>query len=79
MTESNNFANQNLFELCSTIKGYYINENPKAVFIKIHNGSSFWVPKHFIESSVSKKEDIIQEFTIENFILRKIGINFDKI
>jgi len=69
---------QNRFEICSTIKGYYQDENSRAVLIKIYNGVSFWVPKHFVESTFSKKDKILQEFVIENYILKRIGFNIEK-
>jgi len=55
-----------------------MNETSKSVLIRIYNGISFWVPKRFIDSSYSKKENILQEFLIENWILRKIGFNLSK-
>ena len=66
-------------EHCSTIKGYYLDESSRAVFIKIYNGVSFWVPKHLVESAFLKKENVLQEFVIENFILKRIGFNIEKL
>jgi len=66
------------YKLNSAIKGYYMNETSKSVLIRIFNGISFWVPKRFIDSSYSKKESMLQEFLIENWILRKIGFNLSK-
>ena len=76
MTESSIIRDENL---CSIIKGYYLSENSRAILIKIYNGISFWVPKHFIAADYLKKESLLQEFTIENFILKQIGFNFEKI
>ena len=77
MTESHIVEGSN--SSSSTIKGYYLSENSRAILIKIYNGISFWVPKHFIVSPFSKKESLLQEFTIENFILKQIGFNFEKL
>jgi hypothetical protein len=79
MTESNMIEEFHSSRMHSTIKGYYLSENSRAILIKIYNGISFWVPKHYIVSTFSKKESLLQEFTIENFILKQIGFNFDRI
>ena len=79
MAESSIVEKSRSSGMSSIIKGYYLSENNRAILIKIYNGISFWVPKHFIVSPFSKKETLLQEFTIENFILKQIGFNFDKI
>jgi hypothetical protein len=70
MTESSIIKESHSSGRSSIIKGYYLSENNRAILIKIYNGISFWVPKHFIISPISKKESLLQEFTIENFILK---------
>jgi len=67
------------FKLNSIIKGYYMDENSKSVLIRIYNGISFWVPKRFIDSTYSQNQNLLQEFLIENWILKKIGCNLSKI
>jgi hypothetical protein len=79
MAESSSVEESHSSERNRIIKGYYLSENSRAILIKIYNGISFWVPKHCIDSHFSKKGSLLQEFTIENFILKQIGFNFDKI
>jgi len=55
-----------------------MDENSKSILIRIYNGISFWVPKRFIDSSYSKTQNLLQEFLIENWILKKIGFNRSK-
>jgi hypothetical protein len=75
MTESGTIAH---YGLCSVIKGYYMDENSKAILIKIQNGISFWVPKQYIDSPFSTNKNIVQEFIIEKWILRRIGFDLSK-
>ena len=74
MTES--LTTQDSFKRNSSITGYYLNETPKSILIKLSNGISFWVPKRFIDSTFSPDEELKQDFLIEDWILRKIGFNF---
>jgi hypothetical protein len=60
-------------ELSSRIEGYYIEENPKSLLIRLPHGISFWVPKRFVDSKYSINNNIKQEFIIDSWILRKIG------
>lgn len=57
----------------SKIEAYYLEENPKALLIRLPGGLTFWVPKRFIDSKFSKVNNIKQEFIIDTWILRKIG------
>jgi len=59
--------------LSRSIEGYYVEENPKSVLIKLTNGKSFWVPKRFIDSKFFRESSLKQDFIIDNWILRKIG------
>ena len=65
-------------DLSSKIEGYYVEENPKALHIRLERGTSFWVPKRLIDSKFSNNTNLKQEFVIDNWILRKIGFQFDK-
>ncbi|MHA2036012.1 MAG: hypothetical protein ACW972_04155 [Promethearchaeota archaeon] len=60
-------------DLNSRIEGYYIEENPKSLHIRLPSGSSFWVPKRFIDSEFSKESNTRQIFIIDTWILRRIG------
>ncbi|HEC38948.1 hypothetical protein LCGC14_0663980 [marine sediment metagenome] len=59
--------------LNNKIEGYYMEENPRSLLIRLSDGRKFWVPKRFIDSEFLRKKNIKQEFIIENWILRKIG------
>ncbi len=59
--------------LSCSIEGYYVEENPKSVLIRLTNNESFWVPKRFIDSNFFRESSFKQEFIIDNWILRKIG------
>ena len=64
--------------LSSTIEGYYVEENPKSIRIKLPDSITFWVPKRFIDSRFFREHSIKQEFVIDNWLLRKIGFRFEK-
>ena len=63
----------------TTIEGYYIEEIQKSVNIRLPDSISFWVPKRFIDTQFFRETDFKQEFLIDNWILRKIGLRIDKI
>ena len=67
---------RNISELNTIISGYHAEENEKAVRIRLLGGNSFWVPKRYINSRFSADGEIMQEFSIETWILKKIGFNF---
>ena len=60
-------------DLSSQIEGYYLEENPKSVLIKLPSGASFWIPKRFIDLKFFRESSFKQEFIIDNWILKKIG------
>jgi len=66
------------FDLTSKIEGYYVEENTKAIRIRLEGGISTWVPKRFIDSKFFTIPSLKQEFIIDNWILRKIGFRFNK-
>ena len=78
MVESLHLEEIKSLGLSSRIEGYYMKENPKSLLIRLPNSLSFWVPKRFIDSEYSNDNNIRQEFIIDNWILRKIGFQFDK-
>ena len=55
------------------IEGYYVEENPRSLRIRLSGGITFWVPKRYIDSEFSRDKNIKQQFIIEKWILRKIG------
>jgi len=78
MVESLHLKEIKSLELSSRIEGYYIEEDPKSIRIRLPNSISLWVPKRFVDSEYSNDNNIKQEFIIDNWILRKIGFQFDK-
>jgi len=62
--------------LSRSIEGYYMEENPKSVRIRLPDSMSFWVPKRFVDSKFFRESSIKQEFVIDSWILRKIGYRF---
>ena len=65
---------QNNHELLKTqISGYYLEETPKAISIRLPHGAPFWVPKRHIGNNINKSPDINQKFIIDKWILEKIG------
>ena len=73
MTETYIFKDNDFFKLSSTVKGYYIEDTPKSVLFELPTGTSFWVPKKFIDSEISKNSKVQQSIIIQDWILRKIG------
>ncbi len=61
-------------QLASIIKGYYIEETSRSLLLRLPNSISFWVPKRYVDSPFTSDKGIVQEFIIENFILKKIGL-----
>ncbi|NVM37635.1 MAG: hypothetical protein HWN81_18720 [Candidatus Lokiarchaeota archaeon] len=73
MTESYVFKDKDFSKLKSIVRGYYIEDTPKSVLIELPNGTSFWVPKRYIDSEISKDTKIQQNIMIQDWILKKIG------
>ena len=78
MVESLQLKELEILELSTKIEGYYSEENPKSLRIRLSSGSSFWIPKRFIDSEYSNDKNIKQEFIIDTWILLEIGFQFDK-
>jgi len=74
MTESFVTKDINFSQLASTVKAYFIKETPKSLLLRLPDSISFWVPKRFIDSQFSNDTKTVQEFIIEDWILRKIGL-----
>ena len=58
----------------SIVKGYYVKETPKAVYIRLPNGKFICFPRSTINSVYAKDSRILQDFTIDDWILRKLGL-----
>ena len=65
---------QNSFEPESVVKGYYARETPRAVFIKLPDQKFICVPKSTINSVYAKDTNTLQEFIIDDWVLRKLGL-----
>jgi len=65
---------QDSFKPESIVKGYYVRETPRAVYIRLPNGKFICFPRHSINSVYSKDSDILQDFIINDWILRKLGL-----
>ncbi|KKM82613.1 hypothetical protein LCGC14_1317770 [marine sediment metagenome] len=63
--------------LHSIVKGYFVVEQSRAVLIRLPIGSSVWVPKKRIYSEYLKDPYALQDFFIENYILKKIGLKIN--
>lgn len=58
----------------STVKGYYVREKQRVVYIQLPNGKYICFPKHSINSGYVKDQKILQEFIIDDWLLRKLGL-----
>ncbi|KKL57261.1 hypothetical protein LCGC14_2237150 [marine sediment metagenome] len=61
-------------QLASIIKGYYIEETSRSLLLRLPNSISFLVPKRYIDSPFTCDKEIVQEFIVEDYILKKIGL-----
>ncbi len=58
----------------SQIKGVIEGETEKALLIQFNNDKEIWIPKSVIRSNYNSSNDISQNFTIDNWILKKNNI-----
>jgi len=68
---TSNFTNfiikdQDSFEPESIVKGYYVRETPRAVFIRLPNGKFICFPKSTINPVYSRDTDNLQESIIDD-------------
>lgn len=63
--------------LCRVIKATYQQETPKSVQIQLINGAKIWLPKRYIDSQYYCDMNKKQEFTVERYILDKIGFRLE--
>ena len=62
------------FEPESIVKGHYNRETPRAVYIKLPDGKIVCFPKSTINSTYSTNTQKLQEFIIDDWVLRKLGL-----
>ena len=65
---------QDSYQPESTVKGYYVRETPRAVYIRLPNGKFICFPRSTINSVYVKDLKTLQDFTIDDWILRKLGL-----
>jgi len=58
----------------SIVKGHYNRETPKAVYIKLPNEKIICFPKSTLNSAYSTNIHTLQEFLIDDWVLRKLGL-----
>ncbi len=58
----------------SIVKGHYIRETPKSVHIKLPDGKIICFPRFTINSTYSTNIYKLQEFLIDDWVLRKLGL-----
>ena len=49
-------------------------DNKKTVFVKLPNGKVICIPKTTIQSEFSRDKNLMQNFIIDDWILRKFGL-----
>jgi len=74
MTSNFIIKDQDSYEPVSVVKCYFAKDNQKTVFIKLPDDKIVCVPKTTIQSNFLKDKNILQEFIIDNWILRKLGL-----
>jgi len=55
----------------SEIKGSIKGETEKGLLVSLASGQEIWVPKSKIHSKYSNEKEIVQNFVIESWILKK--------
>ncbi|MFX0133713.1 MAG: helix-turn-helix domain-containing protein [Candidatus Hodarchaeota archaeon] len=58
--------NQERIKRTRIVKGYYVRETSRVVFIRLLNNKYIWFPKSTINSVYSKDTDILQDFIIDD-------------
>jgi len=53
------------------IVGSIKSETSKALLIQFNNGSEVWIPKSTVHSGFNNIKDLVQDFTIDSWILKK--------
>jgi len=74
MTSNFIIKDQDSYEPVSIVKCYYMSDNKKIVFVKLPNGKVICLPKTTIQSEFSKDKNLLQDFIIDDWILRKFGL-----
>jgi hypothetical protein len=79
MTESMILNENESYALSTIISGYFVGADQKAVHIRLQSGRSFWVPKDYIDPNFRNEKKFLQDFTIDRWILKKIGFDISKV
>lgn len=58
----------------SIVKGFYVSETPRSVLVKLTDRQSFWFPKTFLYSNYTPHTVPIQDFKIDNGILKRFRL-----
>ncbi len=74
MTSNFIIKDQDSCEPVSVVKCYFAKDNQRTVFIKLPNEKIVCVPKTTIQSNFIKDNKLLQEFIIDDWILRKLGL-----
>ena len=74
MTSNFIINDKNSYEPVSIVKGYYMGNNKRIVYVKLINGKVICLPKKTIQTEFIKDKDILQELRIDDWILRKFGL-----
>ncbi len=74
MTSNFIIKDQDSYEPVSIVKCYYMSDNKKIVFVKLPYGKVICLPKTTIQSEFSKDKNLLQDFIIDDWILRKFGL-----
>lgn len=74
MTSNFTIKDQNSYEPVSVVKCYFAKDNQRTVFIELLNDKIVCIPKTAIQSNFLKDKNVLQEFIIDDWILRKLGL-----
>lgn len=74
MTSNYILKDHDSYEPVSIVKCYYMSDNKKTVVVRLPNGKVICLPKTTIQSEFSKEKKLLQEFHIDDWILRKFGL-----
>ncbi|MFX1337595.1 MAG: hypothetical protein ACFFDK_03215 [Promethearchaeota archaeon] len=68
---SNSSPNANLLNEMSNIDGTISGETHKALLINFNSGKEIWIPKSTIHCQYSPKQNLVQKFLIDNWVLKR--------
>lgn len=65
---------QDSYEPVSVVKCNFAKDNQRTVLIKLPNDKIVCIPKTTIHSNFLKDKNVLQEFIIDDWILRKLSL-----